>query len=96
MTTPHPSAERVLNVPEDQTRWDTFAPRYQALLAADLSAGAVPDWLAGWSALTAEVGQAGSKLATHADLHTDDEATQARYARFLEEVSPQVQRASRL
>jgi oligoendopeptidase F len=87
------AVERVLSVPEDQTRWETFAPRYDALLAAELTADTVPGWLADWSALGAEVAQAWSKLATHADLHTDDETSQARYARWLEEVSPQVQRA---
>lgn len=93
MTTTLNAVERVLTVSEEATRWDTFAPRYQALLAADLSADAVPGWLAEWSALDAEAGQVGSKLATHADLHTGDPQIQARYTRFLEEVSPQVQRA---
>lgn len=93
MTTTLDAVERVLAVPDDQTRWDTYAPRFGALLAADLTAGAVPGWLAAWSALEAELGQTGSKLATHADLHTDDPGSQARYARFLKEVSPQAQRA---
>lgn len=93
MTTALNAVERVLAVPEDQTRWETFAPRYEALQEADLTASAVPAWLAEWSALAADVMQAGAKLATHADLHTGDEAIQARFARFLKEVSPQVQRA---
>ncbi|GMA17297.1 oligoendopeptidase F [Deinococcus metallilatus] len=93
MTTTLNAVERVLSVPDEQTRWDTYAPRYAGLLSADLTAEQVPAWLAEWSALDAEVGQAGNKLATHADLHTDDEAIQARYAKFLEEVSPQAQRA---
>ncbi|MCP2015346.1 oligoendopeptidase F [Deinococcus sp. HSC-46F16] len=92
MTTTLNAVERVLTVSAEATRWDTYAPRFEALLAADLSAESVPGWLSEWSALEAELGQVGSKLATHADLHTDDEATQARYARFLEEVSPQAQR----
>ncbi|GAA5513478.1 hypothetical protein Dcar01_02216 [Deinococcus carri] len=92
MTATLNAVERVLSVPDEQTRWDTYAPRYERLLAADLTADAVPAWLTEWSALDAEVGQAASKLATHADLHTGDEAIQARYARFLEEVLPQVQR----
>jgi len=94
MTAPLNAVERVLTVTEDQTRWETYALRYAALLAADLTAGEVPAWVARWSVLEAEVGQAMSKLSTHADLHTDDAASQARYARFLEEVSPQVQRAN--
>lgn len=93
MTTALNAVERVLAVPEQQTRWETFALRYDALQAADLTPEAVPGWLTEWSALASEVMQAGSKLATHADLHTDDKAIQARYARFLEGVSPQVQRA---
>ncbi|EYB68083.1 peptidase M3A and M3B, thimet/oligopeptidase F [Deinococcus phoenicis] len=93
MTSTLKAVERVLSVPEDQTRWETFAPRYAQLQAAELTASGVPAWLAEWSALDADVMQAGSKLATHADLHTDDESIQARYARFLEEVSPQAQRA---
>ncbi|MPY66687.1 M3 family oligoendopeptidase [Deinococcus sp. SDU3-2] len=92
MTTTLNAVERVLTVSQEATRWDTYAPRFEALLATDLAAESVPGWLAEWSALEAELGQAGSKLATHADLHTDDAAAQARYARFLEEVSPQAQR----
>ncbi|WP_104991728.1 M3 family oligoendopeptidase [Deinococcus sp. NW-56] len=92
MTTTLNAVERVLTVSDEATRWETYAGRFEALLAADLTAESVPGWLAEWSALEAELGQAGSKLGTHADLHTDDEATQARYARFLEEVSPQAQR----
>ncbi|ABF46606.1 peptidase M3A and M3B, thimet/oligopeptidase F [Deinococcus geothermalis DSM 11300] len=93
MTTALKAVERVLHVPDEQTRWETYAPRYEQLLQADLTAEGVPDWLAEWSALDAEVSQAESKLATHADLHTDDPDIQARYARFLENVSPQAQRA---
>ncbi|SMB88595.1 M3 family oligoendopeptidase [Deinococcus hopiensis] len=93
MTATQDRVEQVLAVSEVQTRWDTYAPRFGELLAAELTAEAVPAWLNGWSALDAEVGQAISKLSTHADLHTDDEAVQGRYQRFLEEVSPQVQRA---
>ncbi|WP_034385953.1 M3 family oligoendopeptidase [Deinococcus sp. YIM 77859] len=93
MTTTLNAVEQVLTVPDDQTRWETYAPRYEALLNAALPAEAVPDWLAEWSRLDAEVAQVGSKLATHADLHTDDEVIQARYARFLQDVSPQAQRA---
>ncbi|KEF34087.1 oligoendopeptidase F [Deinococcus sp. RL] len=92
MTTTLNPAERVLAVPEEAARWETYAGRFEALLAADLTAAAVPGWLAEWSALEAELAEAGSKLATFADLHTDDEAAQARYARFLEDVSPQAQR----
>ncbi|WP_216325755.1 M3 family oligoendopeptidase [Deinococcus aestuarii] len=87
------ATERVLNVREDQSRWETFAPRYARLQAADLTPDDVPAWLAGWSALTAELMGVGARLATRADLHTDDGAVQARYAAFLEEVVPPSQRA---
>ncbi|MEF2279801.1 M3 family oligoendopeptidase [Deinococcus sp. YIM 134068] len=80
--------ERVLDVPDALTRWETYAPRYARLQAADLTPADVPAWLAEWSALDAEVAGVGAKLATHADLHTDDEAVQARLTAFLEEVSP--------
>ncbi|BDP40277.1 oligoendopeptidase F [Deinococcus aetherius] len=91
--TPRTDSERVLSVPADQTRWETFAPRYARLQAAELTPEAVPAWLAEWSALDAELMGVSAKLATLADLHTDDAAVQARYATFLEEVVPQTTRA---
>ncbi|MFB9991712.1 M3 family oligoendopeptidase [Deinococcus oregonensis] len=93
MTAQLEAVERILTVPEDQTRWETFAPRYQALQDADLSADGVPAWLAQWSAVDADLTQARSKLSTHADLHTDDEAIQARFQAFVQDVIPGVQRA---
>ncbi|WP_102125500.1 M3 family oligoendopeptidase [Deinococcus planocerae] len=93
MTPSPPATERVLSVPDDQTRWETFAPRYARLQAAELTPEAVPAWLAEWSALTGELMGVGARLATLADLHTDDETLQARYATFLEEMWPPSERA---
>ncbi len=69
-----------------------YRPRYEALLEAKLTAKDVPAWLERWSALDAELDEAGAKLSTHADLHTDDEAVQGRYQTFVAEVMPPASR----
>ncbi|ACO47016.1 M3 family oligoendopeptidase [Deinococcus deserti] len=87
------AVERKLQVSDTQGRWETYAPRFVALQEQNLTAAAVPDWLARWSALSAELNDVGSKLSVHADLHTDDAAAQIRYQEFLAQVMPSAQRA---
>lgn len=69
------------NVPApdpQQLSWQSYAPRYQALEAAPLSAEQVPAWLTEWSDLSREVSQVGALLSLRADLNTaDQEAAQA-------------------
>lgn len=88
MTAQLERVERKLDVSQDAARWETYAGRYDELLGAELRAADVPAWLERWSALDAELGEAGAKLSTHADLHTDDDAVQARYQTFVAGVMP--------
>lgn len=87
------AVERKLTVPESASRWEAFAPRYEALQTADLAAGEVAAWLEQWSALCAELMEVHAKLSTHADLHTDDAAVQERLQTFVAQVLPPAERA---
>lgn len=61
----------------EQCSWDSYAPRYQALLDAPIDALQVPAWLQEWSDLSAAVSQVGAVLSLRADLNTaDQEAAQ--------------------
>ncbi|MDV6373745.1 M3 family oligoendopeptidase [Deinococcus arenicola] len=88
MTAQLTRVERKLDVSSGASSWDTYAGRYDELLGAELTAADVPTWLQRWSALDAELQEAGAKLSTHADLHTDDDAVQARYQTFVATVMP--------
>ncbi|QLG10323.1 M3 family oligoendopeptidase [Deinococcus sp. D7000] len=92
MTAPLDRVESKLQISEGAANWEAYRPRYEALLGAELTAADVPAWLRRWSALDAELGEAGAKLSTHADLHTDDEAAQGRYQAFVAGVMPQAAR----
>ncbi|GHF54801.1 oligoendopeptidase F [Deinococcus metalli] len=87
------AVERTLATAAAATRWDTYAPRVQALLDEALDAAGVPGWLERWSALSSELAETGAKLSTHADLHTDQPQVQERYQAFLAEVMPSAERA---
>lgn len=93
MTAQLDQVESKLQVSGDAALWETYRPRYEALRSAELTAADVPAWLERWSALDAELGEAGAKLSTHADLHTDDEAAQGRYQAFVAEVMPPAARS---
>ena len=87
------AVEATLAVPDALTRWEAFAPRVQALLDAPLSAADVPAWLTQWSDLSGELHSVAAKLATHADLHTDQPDVQARFQAFTGTVMPEAARA---
>ncbi len=88
------AVERKLAVPAADAQWDSYAPEFAALQASDLTAQDVPAWLERWSTLSARLQGSASKLSTHADLHTDDDAIQQRYQTFMAEVIPQAERAN--
>ncbi|OLV17197.1 M3 family oligoendopeptidase [Deinococcus marmoris] len=92
MTAQLDRVENKLQVSGDAALWETYRPRYEALLDTELKAADVPTWLTRWSALDAELGEAAAKLSTHADLHTDDEAVQGRYQTFVAGVMPPASR----
>lgn len=87
------AVEATLAVPDALTRWEAFAPRVQALLDAPLSAADVPAWLTQWSDLSGELHSVAAKLATHADLHTDQPDVQSRFQAFTGTVMPEAARA---
>ncbi|MDK2013674.1 MULTISPECIES: M3 family oligoendopeptidase [unclassified Deinococcus] len=87
------AVEATLAVPDALTRWEAFAPRVQALLDAPLSAVDVPAWLTQWSDLSGELHSVAAKLATHADLHTDQPDVQSRFQAFTGTVMPEAARA---
>ena len=87
------AVERKLAVPPAASEWPTYAERFAALQGETLTAGGVPGWLRRWSELSAELYEVGSKLSTHADLHTDDPEIQGRYQTFLAELIPSAERA---
>ncbi|MHA0042093.1 M3 family oligoendopeptidase [Deinococcus sp. PEB2-63] len=87
------AVEATLAVPDALTRWEAFAPRVQALLDAPLSAADVPAWLTQWSDLSGELHSVAAKLATHADLHTDQPEVQTRFQAFTGTVMPEAARA---
>ena len=87
------AVEATLAVPDALTRWEAFAPRVQALLDAPLSAADVPAWLSTWSDLSGELHSVAAKLATHADLHTDQPDVQSRFQAFTGTVMPEAARA---
>jgi oligoendopeptidase F len=88
MTASLDRVENKLQLPDGAADWETYRPHYEVLLSAELTAADVPAWLERWSALDAGLGEAGAKLSTHADLHTDDEAAQGRYQAFVAGVMP--------
>lgn len=94
MTVSLQAVERKLLVPEAASRWETYSPRFEALLNAELEAAGVPAWLERWNAVSAELQEVTAKLSVHADLHTDQSAAQQRYQTFLAEVMPPLERSS--
>ncbi|MFK7602108.1 M3 family oligoendopeptidase [Deinococcus sp. SM5_A1] len=92
MTAQLDRVENKLQVSENAAFWETYRPRYEALLEAELTAADVPAWLTRWSALDAELGEVAAKLSTHADLHTDDEGVQERYQIFVATTMPPASR----
>ncbi|KQR22992.1 M3 family oligoendopeptidase [Deinococcus sp. Leaf326] len=92
MTATPAAARAKLGLPESSLHWPAYEARYRALLDTDLGAQDVPAWLTRWSDLTAEFMDAGAKLSVDKDLHTADEAAQARYQAFVADVVPPSER----
>lgn len=70
----------------EQMRWDSYHPRYQALIDAPVDALQAPQWLREWSDLSAEISEVSALLALRADLNTADEAAQQQLQSFQSEV----------
>lgn len=93
MTASETTVADTLALTPEQTRWDTYAPHYEALGQAELTPAGVPSWLADWSEISKAVSQAGAILSLRADLDTADVVACEALATFRAEVTPPLGRA---
>ena len=68
--------------------WGTVAPHFDALAGADLTAQDVAGWLGRWSDLEKVLGEAGAKASRAKSEDTADEAAQAAYLHYVQEIVP--------
>lgn len=68
--------------------WDQFVPYYDDLLARPLSAESVDQWLADWTAVSALIDELNTRFTITTTTNTADEALEARYKTFLDELVP--------
>ncbi|NLX09811.1 MAG: M3 family oligoendopeptidase [Chloroflexi bacterium] len=68
--------------------WDEIRPYADQLLAEPLSAENVEAWLAGWSRLVDMIAESYNRLYVRTTTHTNDEAGQERFERYVEDVIP--------
>ncbi|HWG84584.1 MAG TPA: oligoendopeptidase F, partial [Deinococcales bacterium] len=73
--------------------WETYAARYQQLANTPLDPATVDQWLAQWSDLSKEVGEAYAVAFRDKDEDTTDEAAQERYLSFVRDILPRSQQA---
>jgi oligoendopeptidase F len=83
-------------VPEEvvMDSWQTYAPRFEALLMRQLDKNSAQDWLAEWSTLYNELVEHFCSLIRARDEQSDDEAAQQAFITFVQEVIPPVQMIS--
>ena len=93
MTAPETTTAETLTLAPEQTRWETYAPQFEALQQAELTPAGVPSWLADWSEVSKAVSQAGAVLSLRADLDTADLAARDALSTFRAEVLPPLSRA---
>jgi len=79
----------VLAVPSrTQLSWSNFAPRFESLLAFDLSPENVHVWLKNWSDFSEELDEIGSKLYVAKTVNTADESADGNYKFYVDEIYP--------
>jgi oligoendopeptidase F len=76
--------------PVDLSSWATIGPRFEALAARRLEAVDVPAWLADWSRLSEEVGEAAAWVSIRHTQDTEDPARKSAYLHYVKEVAPQL------
>jgi oligoendopeptidase F len=81
------------NLPSDPIEfskwdWDRIAPHANVLLRRRLTLSSIDGWLADWSALARLIAESYNRLYIRTTTHTDDEANQAHFRRYTEEVMP--------
>ena len=74
--------------------WSDYEPRFQQLLDSDLDAEGARAWLERWSELEADIYEEHARLYRAKDEDTSDQAAEAAYVAFVQEVLPDVERAS--
>ena len=68
--------------------WNTAAPYFTALAAEELTADGVGDWLLRWSDLEKVLGEAGATAGRAKSEDTTDEAAEAAYLNFVQNIVP--------
>jgi oligoendopeptidase F len=74
----------------DLGKIDQILPRYEELLARALPVEAVPAWLADWSKLQSQVGEAASLVSIEHSRDTQDPDRKAAYMHMVKEVQPKL------
>ncbi len=82
------------NLPKDanvalEWSFDKFQPYLDALLARDLTANNVDAWMTDWSAIGKLMSEVAIRLQVATTQYTEDEAIEARFNAFMENVYPQ-------
>ncbi len=77
----------------DATRWETFAPYYDALLAQPLEPEMVGSWLADWSHLSRVVREAITWINIEKSQDTTDAAREQAFLSVVNDIYPQAMRA---
>jgi oligoendopeptidase F len=68
--------------------WETVAPHFDALAGEDLTAQDVAGWLGRWSDLEKVLGEAGAKASRAKSEDTADQAAQAAYLHYVQQIIP--------
>jgi oligoendopeptidase F len=83
-----PTAEEIMG-----WSWPRIAPFYGDLLVRPLGAESIASWLADWTAISALLDEANTRFTIATTVNTADEAMEARYKTFVDEVQPQADAA---
>jgi oligoendopeptidase F len=74
--------------------WSDWQPYFDDLLQAELTAANMDMWLQNWSTVSAMFSEVYSRLKVATDVDTTDEAADAAYKRFMNEIYPEMQKVS--
>ena len=69
--------------------WATVQPHFDALLAIDLNAQTIDNWLQQWSDLEAVLEEAAAQIYREVTENTADAAAEARFNLYVEQILPQ-------
>ncbi|HYD00585.1 MAG TPA: M3 family oligoendopeptidase [Phycisphaerales bacterium] len=95
MLSPVPPASDYVPASLDATRWEQLEPLYRGLLERPVDGvKALQQLLLDRSELDAAVSEAGATLEINMTCHTDDQAANAAYTAFVEDVAPKLKTVS--